>query len=459
MRKLLLVLIAFGLMGRGLQAQETLTLQEALSLAVSNYGSITSKEHYALSFQLLSDQARRDYLPNFNLGAQQTYGTVNGQLGPMYGFGLNAASSGLPRDTQTWEAAFGALYLANVNWNVFAFGRSNRKIDLANARAIEGEGDLQQEIFQHKVKVASAYLNLLAAHQLTESFEKNLERAETFQQIVKTRARNGLIPGADSSQADAELSNAKIAWTNALNREQETQNLLTILTGTAIGEFVPDTLFVSQFPRVVDTRETLSSHPNLAWRQQRIITADQQRAYTSTLKYPALTLVGVFQSRASGFGSNFNQDPTDYSHDYLQGVKPTRSNYLFGFGLTWNLTDLLRISKQTSAQKEVVLGLQKEYDQAYLELSQNASLAKTKMENAISNALEAPIQVKAATEAYQRQVVMYENGLSDLVNVTQALYLLIRAETDQAIAQNNVWQALLYQSAAVGDFDIFENEL
>lgn len=451
--------MAIGSLSNSLQAQETLTLQEALSLAVSNYGSITSKQHYTKSFQLLSDQARRDYLPNFNLGAQQTYGTVNGQLGPMYGFGLNAASSGLPRDTQTWEAAFGALYLANINWDVFAFGRSRRNIAVANARAIESEGDLQQEIFQHKVKVASAYLNLLAAHQLTDSFEKNLERAETFQQIVKTRARNGLIPGADSSQADAELSNAKIAWTNSLNREQEAQNVLTILTGTSLNAIVPDTTFVAGFPKTADPRQTLATHPTLAWREQRIATGEQQRAYISTLKYPALTLVGVFQSRASGFGSNFNQDPTDYSHDYLQGVKPTRSNYLFGFGLTWNLTDLLRVSKQTAAQKEVVLGLQKEYDQAFLELNQNANLAKTKMENAISNALEAPIQVKAATEAYQRQLVMYENGLSDLVNVTQALYLLIRAETDQAIAQNNVWQALLYQSAAVGDFEIFENEL
>ena len=54
--------------------------------------------------------------------------------------------------------------------------------------------------------------------------------------------------------------------------------------------------------------------------------------------------------------------------------------------------------------------------------------------------------------------VLYRNGLTNMVDVTQALYALNRAETDRAIAYNNVWQALLLKAAATGDFALFFNE-
>jgi len=45
------------------------------------------------------------------------------------------------------------------------------------------------------------------------------------------------------------------------------------------------------------------------------------------------------------------------------------------------------------------------------------------------------------------------------VDVTQALYVLNRAETDRDIANSNVWQALLLKAAASGDFGYFVNEI
>jgi hypothetical protein len=55
--------------------------------------------------------------------------------------------------------------------------------------------------------------------------------------------------------------------------------------------------------------------------------------------------------------------------------------------------------------------------------------------------------------------VLYKNGLTNIVDVTQALYALNRAETDRDIADNNVWQALLLKAAASGDFGLFVNNV
>src|SRR5688572_23015526 len=212
----LLFTISFYLPG-----QDVLTIQEALELGVKNYGTIKSKNFQVQSSQQSVSQVKREYLPNVVLSAQQVYGTVNGQNGPLYGFGgLGVASSGLPLPDQNWNAAFGALYLTNINWDFFAFGRAKEKIKTAQAVATRDTKDWQQEIFQQEVKVAAAYLNLLAAQKLTQSYQKNLNRADTFRRVVVTRVKNGLNAGVDSAQANAEVSNAKIALTRALDFEQ-----------------------------------------------------------------------------------------------------------------------------------------------------------------------------------------------------------------------------------------------
>ena len=66
--------------------------------------------------------------------------------------------------------------------------------------------------------------------------------------------------------------------------------------------------------------------------------------------------------------------------------------------------------------------------------------------------------MKAASDAYIQKSVLYKNGLRNMVDITQSLYALNRAETDRAIANKNVWQALLLKAAASGDFDLLMNE-
>jgi outer membrane protein TolC len=137
--------------------QTRLSLKEALRTGLENYGIIKAKNAYAAASQATAKQAKLDYLPNVNLSAQADYGTANGQNGPVYAFGPSGiASTGLPLASQNWYAAFGGLYLTNVNWDFFAFGRSREKIKTATAAANKDELDKEQEIFQEQVRVAAA---------------------------------------------------------------------------------------------------------------------------------------------------------------------------------------------------------------------------------------------------------------------------------------------------------------
>jgi outer membrane protein TolC len=104
------------------------------------------------------------------------------------------------------------------------------------------------------------------------------------------------------------------------------------------------------------------------------------------------------------------------------------------------------------------MGLKNESDLVGQNLRNQVSLSETRIQNAIKNYQEAPVGLKAASDAYLQKTVLYKNGLTTIVDVTTALYTLNRAETDRDIAYNNVWQALLYKAASTGDFGLFINE-
>ncbi|OXB06362.1 TolC family protein [Flavobacterium plurextorum] len=455
------ITLLFFLIFASIGYSQTLSLKEAIKTGLENYGSIRAKNNYTNASKETLKQSRRDYLPNLNLSAQQDYGTVNGQNGPLYGFGgLGVASSGLPLPQQNWNSAFGALYLVNMNWDFFTFGKTQEKINLSKIDVQAKEKDLEQEKFQQEIKISAAYLNLLASQRLLISQQKNLSRAEVFKKTAVARVKNGLLAGVDSTLATAEVSKAKIALNLAKNFVKEQNNKLVDLMGVAPQDFAADTLFVTQIPRelVKENTATDSLHPLLQFYKTKIDYSNQQVKLYKRFYYPTMSAFGVLQTRASGFDNSYATDQHAFSRNYWDGVNPDRSNYLVGIGITWNLTTPFRSSKQVSAQKFVSQALQEEYNQADRELKSQLTFAEDKIKITMDNYIEAPIQVDAAKRAYIQKSTLYKNGLTDLTDLTQTIYTLNRAEIDRDIVNNNVWQSYLLKVAATGNFDLFINE-
>lgn len=455
------ITLLFFLIFASIGYSQTLSLKEAIKTGLENYGSIRAKNNYTNASKETLKQSRRDYLPNLNLSAQQDYGTVNGQNGPLYGFGgLGVASSGLPLPQQNWNSAFGALYLVNMNWDFFTFGKTQEKINLSKIDVQAKEKDLEQEKFQQEIKISAAYLNLLASQRLLISQQKNLSRAEVFKKTAVARVKNGLLAGVDSTLATAEVSKAKIALNLAKNFVKEQNNKLVDLMGVAPQDFAADTLFVTQIPKELVKENTAkdSLHPLLQFYKTKIDYSNQQVKLYKRFYYPTMSAFGVLQTRASGFENSYATDQHAFSRNYWDGVNPDRSNYLVGIGITWNLTTPFRSSKQVSAQKFVSQALQEEYNQADRELKSQLTFAEDKIKITMDNYAEAPIQVDAAKRAYIQKSTLYKNGLTDLTDLTQTIYTLNRAEIDRDIVNNNVWQSYLLKVAATGNFDLFINE-
>lgn len=455
-------LLAVGILAGFTTQAQVLTLKEALQTAVLNYPSVKAKQAYAQASKAQVKAVQAEALPNFLFSAQQDYGTVNGQTGPLNGFGgLGTASSGPVTADQNWNAAFGALYLTNINWDIFAFGRARERTRGARAASLRDSTDEAQERFKQQIRVAGSYFTLLGAHFITRAQLRNLERSQTFLTVVLNRARNGLIAGVDSSLANAAVASAKIEYIRAMEHEQEESNKLAVLMGIPAAPLILDTVFISRLPKAIAgiiPDSSASEHPVLSYYKNRVRVSQQQEKYLGTLRYPVFSFFGVLQSRGSGFSSAYNGGNSNFSTNYFDGITPVRTNYLLGLGVTWNLASLFRIKQQLRSQQFISQGLQQEYELANQQITAQLKLSDDKIRYALDSYRQVPLQIIAATDGYRQKTVLYKLGLTTLVEVTQAQYSLNRAETDRDIIYTNVWQALLLKAAASGKINLLTNE-
>ncbi len=275
---------------------QVLTLRQAVQNALNNYGTIRAKSNYVKAARANVKEVRNEYLPDLSLSAEQVYGTANSNFGPLIGYKAPSGSNGGPVwPTQNWNAAFGALYWTNINWDFFQFGRYKQKSQVAQKGFDLNQSDLDQEKFEQSIRVAGAYLNLIAAQKLIASQQANLDRAVSFQTVVTARAKSGLNPGVDSSLANAEVSNARIALTNAVEAEQEYANQLAQLMQVRppdSNNYTLDSAFVSRLPNTLNAApaQALTNHPLLQFFQQRVLLSDQQAKYLRTFNYPTFSL-------------------------------------------------------------------------------------------------------------------------------------------------------------------------
>ncbi|MDR6547754.1 outer membrane protein TolC [Chryseobacterium rhizosphaerae] len=432
------------------------SLEDVLLRAEKNYQSIKKKEINIQASQERLQLQKTYYLPEVTLMAQQSFGTINAQNGPMYNQGgLGTAATSIPLAEQNWNAAFGSLYLANVNWNIYTFGKLASKENIEIADTEVHQADLHQEIFQHQIKTAAAYFNLLVSQRLEKVQHENHTRSEVIYTIAKARAESGLIPEVDASLAKAEMSSAQTATINANDHVLDYNKKLADLLVEDFTDYQLDHYFSSNTPSL--TQETASSseiHPSILFLAQKMNKSRKQEDHLHTLKLPSLSLFGVFQGRGSGFGWNYVQDNAAFSSSYLKGIGVDRMNYIVGLNLSWNLTDFYRTSFKVHEQKLITKALDFDYQQLQQELSNQQSLSESKYKNALIKVKESRIQMQAATDAFQQQKALYENGLTTIVDFTQALYLLNRAEINYEIAQNNSWQAVILIAASKGDISI-----
>lgn len=445
MKKLILI-IAFIPMS-WLNAQ---TLPELLKQAEANYPLLKAKGY---EVQARKDQVaftKSTALPSLEAAYQLNYATYNNITGMAVGQGF-VPISGPPSSDNTYDAVFGSAGGLVMNWDAVTFGQRKSKVNSAKAYQDYQQADHDQEIFQHQIRTANTYLDLVMTHELVKVYAQNLERAENNVRIIKSLTRSGLRPGTDTALFKAELSRAKIELLNFERIKGTQQALLSELLGGNEGVYNIDSSFFKTLPAIAADTSSLN-HPLIRLSASRLLINQFERTSLQRSLYPKLSFWGTAYARGSGIRYDGQVNSQD-------GLSFSRYNYGAGLVLSVPLLRFTNVRHQTNAQESLIKAEVEKLNLVKLQLDKQNQVADITLSNALKIAQESPSFYQSSEFSYRTLLSRYNSGLVNYADLIQAQYALIKSEVDLKKAYLDAWKALLYKAAVQGNINIFLNQL
>jgi outer membrane protein TolC len=261
---------------------------------------------------------------------------------------------------------------------------------------------------------------------------------------------NQLRPGADGSQADAQLAVAR----NQLIQAQ-TQ---VALRRAVLAEFlqVPTEQLAINAAEILggvpaDDLEAKSAalHPSVL--EEKALSLEQlaQKRVLDRSYVPSFSTLGAVSGRGAGTGLT-GQFPGGTA-----GLAPDTFNWAVGVQVTFSAFDYFGLHQQKSIQDAKIEAERAKYDLSLSNVSMASEQARATLAGARQVAVNTPAELGAARASEQQQQARYRSGLATVVDVTVAEGLLAQAEADDAIARLSVWRAEFGVAAAQGDLQSF----
>lgn len=429
-------------------SQQPLPLSKAVDLALAHYPSVQSRQALVNAGKAALEDTRHAWLPSLKLHEQLDAGTDNSLNSAYFPIGIIPSASGGRRPENDGNLATGNIAAIAGDWEVYNFGSYKARTAEARAALQVSEAGLDREKYSIAAAVVQNYLELVKYASLLTLQQKNIQRTDTVKRAIQAYINSGLKPGVDSSVAEAELSKARlvyIEWTNAYNL---IKSQLSALTGLDTSAVIPDTAInrrlFALFPSAAPVTDTFyAQHPFLRYYQSIYNDNLAQQQVIRKALLPKVSLMAAGWMRGSSIS------PTDvYDKNLLNGFGYSRYNYLAGVGITYNLFDISRTRYRLNTQKFRTMAAEQDVQEEKTVLSNALRQADITIGSALQKLREIPLQVKAATEAYGQKLALYNAGLTSIVDVTNALYVLNRAETDAVYANDAAWKAVFGKAYA-----------
>ncbi|MVT11248.1 TolC family protein [Chitinophaga tropicalis] len=426
---------------------QTLTLQQAVTLTLQHYPSLKAKQTLSQAAEAQSIDVRHNRWPSVKLMEEATVGTDNGIYGSYFPLSTVPSTSGGIRDGNRSDLMSGNIALAQVQWEIYNFGayRTQRE-EAAQKQKVAGyDADITANDLT--LSVVRDYIGLLQYHRLMKIQEDNIARTRSVQKAVTSIVLHGLKPGVDSSIAAAELSKARLNYLDIRNAYNRVRAHLGILTGLDSAAIQPDTLYDEHLPQLLtsgaDTVSITPAHPLLRYYNGLLLQQQQHEQVTKRAALPKVNLLAAGWLRGSS-----GQYNDIYNKDLMTGLGVSRYNYMAGLAITYNLMDIGHTKDKVREQHLRTQAAAQQLDASHAMLDNQLQQARLDIQTAAEKLQEMPAQLNAARAAALQKMALYKGGLTNIIEVTNALYVLNRAETDLIQTRNTAWQALLTEAYA-----------
>lgn len=428
-----------------------MTISEAVAAASKTYPSIRVSQEQARAAAAQIQLARTSFLPKVDAIAGLNRATRNNTFGLLLPSQIVAPISGPALFTNTMSSVWGSTVGVLVTWEPFDFGLRRAQVDVADAGKKHAELGIARNAFEIAQLTADTYLTLLAAEETAKAAGASYVRAVNVERAVQAVVQAELRPGGDLTKAQAEAAMAMNMVIQADQARDLAKAALAQLVGETIAA-VPGEI-LAKAPKIVYEKVPLDQHPRAQEQSAAIEEVKAREKALDKTYYPKFSVQGT--SYARGVGAYDPLRGPGNAGNAVSGLGPNIQNWAVGFTVMFPLFDLPAIRAKKEAETHREKAEQAKYEQVIRELNGQLERSRAMLLAAQRALNNIPIQVKAAREAKQQVLARYEAGLATIVEVADAERVLAQTEIDAGLANLNVWRAILYEAAAVGDLEPF----
>ena len=433
---------------------QTLNLYDAVNKAVAYYPLLRERQSEVLAGKAHVSTVNGNRLPSLTLQDQLNLGTDNSLQGAYFSSGIVPSTPGSYTSVKD-NPNEGNVAISILKWEFYTFGYYNAQQKVAKAQLAVNEANLNSDKYALTENIVSLYLDWLKKYRLLQIQNENMQRARVILTAIRATVLSGLKPGVDSSTASAAYSEARINYLQALDRYNYDRITVGAYTGINANSIVPDTSIIApvllqNITLVAQTDSVSPGHPLLEVYQKQY---EQQLADNNTIskKYlPRFGFIGATWLRNSGISTS-----GAYPENLAYGMPDSKYNYLFGLTLTYNVFDLKHRHDELVEGRYQADAKQSVVQTRQTTLNAMAQQANSTYETTLEKLKEIPVQLQSAQQAYGQQMALYKAGLNTLIDVTNAQYVLLQAETTYVITQDELLQLLYIRAGLSGQLDNF----
>lgn len=235
--------LCFLLPAGSLLAQQYFSLQDLIDSATTNLPLLKQKEALIKSSQALAIEVKHSFLPRIKFSEQLNAGSNNTVAGSYFTFGITPSSSAGVRDANNYSPVGGNMAVVYSEYELANFGFNRARLNFANANVAFQKTDLERELYILRLEISRRYFDILKKKYRLDADKQNINRYISIFSVINALAKSGVIAGADSSLAKAELSRARINYKQAEGKINQLREELSYFTGINAKQRLLDTVF------------------------------------------------------------------------------------------------------------------------------------------------------------------------------------------------------------------------
>jgi len=431
-----------------------LSLVEYVATLKNHMPSILGKKAQLNQAQAGVADTRHSFLPNAFIGDQINLGTDNSLPGSYLSYGIIPSTSSGLHSSNNYQSAVGNIAIFQSQYLLFDFGLKKARMGQAKALVNLSQRDLDRETYLLEWQTCKLYFEILRNQFQLAIDRQNVLRNEAIFSVIEAVTRSGIKPGADSSLAIAELSKSRTIYNQTLGRAKQMQQQMSYLTGIPADQVEVDT---SQAKNYLATLRVIAAgsyadsgnNPLTAYYASRKLLDLQNEELVKKSYLPRVFLTATAWARGSSI---------DYNNEYKalsEGLGYQRFNYLAGATMVYDLFNGLHRKDKLTESHFGIMASDFDLQQQELNIRNIGLQADEAIQTAIKNLLEVPIQIRSSEDTYNQKTAQYKAGIISLIDLTNASFVLYRAQTDYVETLSDWLLANLDKAASTGNIESF----